>query len=109
MKDYELLELAAKAAGYRFSWVGADRDIPETVEKGTWNPLAIHGDALRLAADLRIKIIPGKHKGDGCSAESMFWKAVGVTVFRDGDMAKQMCRAITMVAANIQIEKEKAR
>lgn len=56
MNDRELLELAAKAAGYGFSWKGIDRDIPETIEKGTWNPLAFDGDALRLAVKLNISI-----------------------------------------------------
>lgn len=54
--EREMLEAAAKAAGYRFGWVGLDRDTPETLEKGTWNPRAFDGDALRLAATLRISV-----------------------------------------------------
>ena len=63
--EREMLEAAARAAGYRFAWVGPDRDTPETLEKGTWNPRAFDGDALRLAAALRISVehnLPGdKH------------------------------------------------
>ncbi len=42
MADIELLELAAKAAGMRYS--------------ANWNPLDDDGDALRLAVKLRIEI-----------------------------------------------------
>ena len=55
MNDRELLELAAKAAGYRV-WV---KEVtvqiwhPNT-EWTTWNPLTYDGDALRLAVSLRL-------------------------------------------------------
>ena len=57
MTDRELLELAAKAAGYPPEWKGAIKiavDAPAYERK--WNPLADDGDALRLAVKLRIKI-----------------------------------------------------
>ena len=55
MTDRELLELAAKAAGYevldwhgeRYMTIDGDRLFP-------WNPLADDGDALRLAVKLKI-------------------------------------------------------
>lgn len=52
MTDRELLELAAKAAGYEYLW-----NIDYLLIKGLsgrWNPLTKDGDALRLAVKLRI-------------------------------------------------------
>lgn len=59
MTDKELLELAAKAAGYEFSDYPNDDDlwIPEL--NAWWNPLAFDGQALRLAVKLRLIILPG--------------------------------------------------
>jgi hypothetical protein len=59
MTDRELLELAAKAAGYRwqdwtpciFSGEGELREWPYQ-----WNPLLDGGDALRLAVKLAAKL-----------------------------------------------------
>ena len=105
MNDTQLLELAAKACGMPrpvddngvwSAWVG-------TLENGHWwEPLDDDGDALRIAAYLRLEIIPGKHAGDGCSINSRRHEIPGVTVFRDSkDMAEQMRRAIVMAAAEI--------
>ena len=70
--DRELLELAAKAAGYRFKWfkvkqwkemkskIGTYRYCTGTVEvyghhhSKPWNPLTDDGDALRLAVKCGI-------------------------------------------------------
>lgn len=60
MNDRELLELAARAAGYKLSWsydnhccwineMRHDFDV-------TWNPLTDDGDALRLAVRLNLDI-----------------------------------------------------
>lgn len=53
MTDRELLELAAKAAGYLLSeasdMIWSDREV----EFVHWNPLTDDGDALRLAVKLR--------------------------------------------------------
>lgn len=59
--DEELLELAAKAAGFDFRW---ELGFPETDGEPTvfdeegfgqyWNPLTDDGDALRLAVKLRL-------------------------------------------------------
>lgn len=57
--DRELLELAAKAAGFRFwDWLGGDGLLSVYDAQGrhsVWNPLTDDGDALRLAVKLRIK------------------------------------------------------
>ena len=115
MKDRELLELAAKAAGIEGEWRelrSGSRDHFNQIRykrrnaflaKGiVFDPLADDGDAFRLAAYLRLEVIPGKHAGDGCSVNSRRHEIPGVTVFRDSkDMAEQMRRAIVMAAAEI--------
>lgn len=64
MTDRELLELAAKAAGYSFTHAlsahaAGKRPRPWIVSRGrwrNWNPLTDDGDALRLAVALMINI-----------------------------------------------------
>jgi hypothetical protein len=55
MTDRELLEMAAKAAGYEYLW-NIDslliRGLP-----GHWNPLTDDGDALRLAVKLNLVVL----------------------------------------------------
>jgi len=65
MTDRELLELAAKAAGYGDVWsldehpdvtyIGPRYD-GGTVRYRVWNPLTNDGDALRLAVKLRLEL-----------------------------------------------------
>lgn len=103
--DRELLELAAKACGYQILRVYTDARClyidPGPNENGFhWNPLTSDGDALRLAAKLRLTISPGKHKGDGCTVEAPRGIAPGCTAFRDDD-TEQMRYAIVHVAASI--------
>lgn len=106
MTDRELLDMAAKAAGYKLWWGITDPMIecsePEHPRKthNLWNPLEDDGDALRLAAALRLHIKPGKHKGDGCTVESNRNGIAGTTAFYD-DKNEQMRRAIVLVAAEI--------
>ena len=52
--DRELLELAAKAAGYQY--MPANGCIVVDGIPGTWNPLTDDGDALRLAVRLSLMI-----------------------------------------------------
>jgi hypothetical protein len=57
MQDRELLELAAKAAGYQVEWVknsGCYYRCEEEIGREQWDPLEDDGDALRLAVKLRI-------------------------------------------------------
>jgi hypothetical protein len=62
MKDCELLELAAKAAGYDINFAEpADGWYPHGYDKhgdvvAWWNPLTDDGDALRLAVKLKLKL-----------------------------------------------------
>ena len=62
MTDKELLELSAKAAGYDVNfaeetngWYPNGYDNDGDVDTW-WNPLKCDGDALRLAADLRLTV-----------------------------------------------------
>ena len=106
--DRELLELAAKAAGIELiSWTNMYDACDEiggrfiTRPRGEpWNPLEDDGDALRLAVALRLKIIPGKHPGDGCTVEAQRSGIAGCTSFQD-DKHEQMRYAIVRVAAEI--------
>src|ERR1700758_5538727 len=66
MDDRELLELAAKAAGYRIEWVSVRLDDnfgarirnenPYWFNWPAWNPLVDDGDAMRLAIKLDINL-----------------------------------------------------
>jgi len=57
MTDRELLELAAKAAGYN-AFLG---HAEQMMDSG-WNPLEDDGDALRLAVSLGIIVHPDRHE-----------------------------------------------
>lgn len=59
MTDRELLELAAKAAGYALT--KGSSGYREFLCKGgvEWNPLDDDGDALRLAVRLHLKVLIG--------------------------------------------------
>ncbi|MDB5887032.1 MAG: hypothetical protein JWR74_3203 [Polaromonas sp.] len=99
--DRELLELAAKAAGISLNHAPHDHVYCGVLtntwnkERNTpyWSPLTDDGDALRLAEQLELTVIPPKHPGDGCTCGNQ-------TVFRD-DPAEQYRRAIVRAAAAI--------
>ena len=58
MTDRELLELAAKAAGYEvLDWYGERYTTTDGDRLFPWNPLADDGDALRLAVALNIEYV----------------------------------------------------
>lgn len=59
MSDRELLELAAKAAGYevlRHPNNKISRDLIFIHKRRNWNPLTDDGDAFRLAVQLRLQV-----------------------------------------------------
>lgn len=59
MTDRELLEKAAKAAGYELSQWPDEKELRAEVEpnwRPIWNPLTSDGDALRLAVKLGLCI-----------------------------------------------------
>ena len=108
MTDREMLEYAAKAAGYaledHFDVNGAY--WPWCVELArNWNPRTDKGDALMLAAKLHINVehmknMGGKTYGVNCWPAGRGDCAAKVT---DGleDYAGAMCLAITQAAAEI--------
>lgn len=55
MTDRELLERAAKAAGYKVAWEGGC-ETGWMAGSSWWNPLTDDGDALRLAVKLGFRI-----------------------------------------------------
>ena len=60
-EDRELLELAARAAGYALTqWADEDfiRAQVEEYRWPKWNPLTDDGDALRLAVKLELTVYP---------------------------------------------------
>ena len=105
--DRELLELAARAAGIavewkewgRFDW----RDGLPTVLDVVWNPLTDDGDALRLAAKLKIDL---EWDHDDETVEAYIREGEGhfyCPCFNAADYR----RAIVAVAARHQEAKEK--
>jgi hypothetical protein len=65
MTDRELLENAAKAAGYDFAWYCRGANNPNGIPNvpfangSEWNPLTDDGDALRLAVKLAMELDTG--------------------------------------------------
>jgi hypothetical protein len=110
MTDRELLELAAKAAGYGEVWT-LDSN-PDTFYIGprytggapkyrVWNPLTDDGDALRLAVNLRIDSnfhAASVYCSKGSSVSS---PNVVVGEFYDTDPYAATRRAIVRAAAEI--------
>lgn len=109
MSDRELLELAARAAGYCFTQHRSDPmlevrhgyvealclDHGEDVEY--WNPLQMHEDAFRLALRLGLKLSPG---ATGYYVSTEDGDVQRYAVFSGDDYAP-VCRAITEIAAEI--------
>ena len=98
MTDLELLEMAAKAAGYQC--MPANGCIVVDGIPGNWNPLTDDGDALRLAVKCAIDISPDY---DGTYAEAVIdgepmWASGFAS---NGDLYAATRRAIVRVAAEI--------
>lgn len=104
--DRELLELAAKAAGYTLRWYEWTELYGSTygieIEPGNplgfdpWNPLTDDGDALRLAVKLRISPIL---RLIGCDATDS-GKGMAYEKYCHDDLAATR-RAIVRAAAEI--------
>lgn len=108
MNDHELLELAAKAAGYEKDWhwnhhfiMSAGGSVKEGNSWVTWNPLTDDGDALRLAVKLELNLWIG---AGGTDAEHDDYPLKTVTQICDhltGDPYAATRRAIVRAAAEI--------
>ena len=100
MTDRELLELAAKAAGY--DYMPQNRAIVKDGIPANWNPLEDDGDALRLAVSLRIEISPEGFSLSRVDARCR-WGTWLMEMYRnhDGDPYSATRRAIVSAAAEI--------
>lgn len=96
MTDRELLEFAAKAAGYDVRSDG-EGGLTITVKRGLcreWSPLTDDGDALRLAVKLKMQV---SITNESCRAETL--PALGIRINNKDELAATR-RAIVMAAAN---------
>jgi hypothetical protein len=108
MTDRELLELAAKAAGFSgIDFLAQDHWANVYDAEGrqsAWNPLTDDGDALRLAVNLGIVIrpFPSHHQGSQVVASMHPYIEEREYVSDNGqDMAAATRRAVTRAAAEI--------
>ena len=101
MTDRELLELAAKAAGYEYTSDDCTKEILLNIEGNyenyPWNPLTDDGDALRLAVKLQIDIgfWLDHASADNCISEKSHYEDY------NGDPYAATRRAIVRAAAEI--------
>ena len=99
--DRELLELAAKAAGYEYAKHGGYIVVDGI--PGNWNPLTYDGDALLLAVKLNLVV----HPQEKCcyvylSPESLLgFSGVTALEMNLGDPYAATRRAIVSAAAEI--------
>lgn len=106
MNDRELLELAAAAAGLP---VVFDQHKPMLKIGGeepgiwrNWNPLTDDGDALRLAAKLKLNVHNSAHSPSGI--EFIYAQTRGHPPQQEYDLADPYaatCRAIVLSAAEV--------
>ena len=99
MTDRELLELAAKAAGYSLLFaaeMGTTPYIKDGRHFPTWNPLEDDGDALRLAIKLEMDVSFGLR---GAVIEQSHGRKV--QELDDNDPYAATRRAIVRAAAEI--------
>lgn len=104
--DLELLELAAKAAGFiEFTWnVEPRARLPNGVA-GYWNPLDPHtGAAMQLMAAMEMTLDVGLLSATavtgGPSHSRIGWHAVSVELRNNETHVEMVCRAITQAAAS---------
>jgi hypothetical protein len=98
--DHELLELAARAAGYEPQGMEDGLMYLFGVQNG-WNPLADDGDAMRLAVKLGIQITPGTYLTRDAVAYVPGSMEVKEHVSYQQDMATATRRAIVRAASEI--------
>ena len=104
MTDKELLELAAKAAGFSaFDWLGNDNYMnvyDDEDHQSCWNPLTDDGDAFRLA--VKLNIVVWEHgQYDRAMAEVRYGEARGEYWELSEDPYAATRRAIVRAAAEI--------
>ena len=103
--DRELLELAAKGAGYDFKWESVFGSFSEEVEPTVfdeegfgqfWNPIDDDGDAFRLAVKLRMHVEPW---GSGAAAVVFIRSRATVAEPHYGDDPERATRRVIVRAA----------
>jgi len=103
MTDRELLELAAKAAGYviEINYYGMYRhglfNTEKCVPPALWNPLTDDGDALRLAVKLNLHLGLESSVANAWQGGMNHWQ----TEPHNGDPMAATRRAIVRAAAQI--------
>ena len=107
--DRELLELAAKAAGYPWRGFSADgrpllnadvsKPEPRLCCPCVWNPLTDDGAAMRLAVAAGIVVEPPEHDGDFATGYAGDSQVINVPA--NGDPCAATRRAIVLMAAEI--------
>ncbi|WP_271874213.1 hypothetical protein [Pseudomonas aeruginosa] len=104
MNDRELLELAARAAGYQFSYSYRSLSSPavpvilaETGRWRQWNPLTDDGDALRLAASLEMDL---RFIGAGAIARAHFENSIWPKI-KDDDYKRAIVRAAAEIGKSM--------
>ena len=97
--DREMLELAARAAGYSFKWGKDwhDKGVP-LVDDKSWNPRHDNNDAFRLAARLKIQVAFGTFKDNVASAYKFGTPAVEI---ENTDIEAAAREAIFLMAVEI--------
>lgn len=103
MSDRELLELAAKAVGYKLSATYEAIWSDTGAEFSLWNPLTDDGDALRLAVKLECDlVISNQHPACSaafCQVENKYFEVSHADC--EGDPYAATRRAIVRAAAEI--------
>ena len=102
MSDRELLELAAKAAGYVLQETedGYECNFDDS---RIWNPLTDGGDALQLMVGLRLepRFIDNSHSNGAEPSRVTLHNVAGIVENIDGDPLAATRRAIVRAAAEI--------
>ena len=99
MTDQELLELSAKAAGYKYAKNGGYIVVDGI--PGNWNPLSDDGDALRLAVKLEMQIVVGYRRIEVCAVPDEEGPVPCAFEPKIGDLCAATRRAIVRAAAEI--------
>ncbi|WP_449104122.1 hypothetical protein [Pseudomonas veronii] len=102
MTDHELLRLSAKAMGFELEYRhGSDAFYYDDPESGReqWQPLSDDAQAMRLAVDLQLSILWFTNLQYVMVERRGFGENIGWT--DDADRGGALCRAITVVAAQI--------
>lgn len=101
MTDKELLESAAKAAGYGIHWIEDEQAFygyfPSEIRNDDypWNPFTDDGDALRLAVKLGIEVY------QYYDSAACLWKGDEIIELHKDDPYAATRRAIVRAAAEI--------